>query len=110
MATVFIILKLLKFILSKEKGFIKFVNLVLQNVFGGIYVKFFETLLIILGDNYINFLTEKQDSIDLMFYFCLFGCMTFLYKTFMKNSFEIDTIIPGIVASVIMDFKMFLVF
>lgn len=110
MATIYGLLKLVKFLLKKENGIVSFLKLILQNLFAWAFVKFFIIYITILGDNYINFIAEKQDLIDLLKTTIILGVLSYLHETYAYEDKIDKSIIAGIVASVLVDIKMFLVF
>ena len=110
MLIIYQLLRFLEHILNKESRIVKWVKLILQNVFGALFVKIYVIQITILGDNYINFQTEKQDLIELGVVFLILGALSYLHKSFSEENRINNSIIAGITASFIIDLKTFLVF
>lgn len=110
MAIFIVLLKGLKLLFKKENGIVSFLKLILQNLLAWAFVKFFIIYITILGDNYINFLNEKQDIIDLMQITIILGVLCYLHETYASENKIDKSIVAGIVASVLVDIKVFLVF
>ena len=67
MAIFIMLLKGFSVLLRLDNGYVNYIRLILQSILSGLFVKFFVIYITILEDNYINFLAEKQELIQLMY-------------------------------------------
>ena len=109
MAIFIVLLKGLKVLLRLDNGYVNYVRLILQGILGGLFVKFFVIYLTILEDNYINFLTEKQELIQLMYVTVFLLILSYLQDSFVDRKATNMLIVPGIIGSVILDIDKFMV-
>lgn len=109
MAIFIVLLKGLKVLLGLDNGYVNYLRLILQGILGSLFVKFFVIYLIILEDNYINFLTEKQELIQLMYVTVFLSILSYLQDSFVDRKSTNMLIVPGIIGSVILDIDKFMV-
>lgn len=110
MSIIFFLLNSLKKFLELNNGFINYLKLILQSMLGGLFVKFFIIYLTILKDNYISFLTERQDLIQLCYVFIFLSILSYLQDSFVDRNTTNALVVPGIIGSIILDLDKFLVF
>ncbi len=109
MAIFIVLLKGLRVFLELNNEYVNYLRLILQGILGGLFVKFFVIYLTILEDNYINFLTEKQDLIQLMYVTVFLLILSYLQDSFVDRKLTNTIIVPGIIGSIILDIDKFMI-
>lgn len=107
MLIIYQILKQIKHLLTIKNRIVNYINLILQNVFASLFVKFYAIYLTILGDNYISFYLESQEILSLMIIFIFIGILSYLHDSFVNKDKVIESIAPGIIGGILVDSHIF---